>query len=274
MGSIHTDFIQWGSSRINYSRWGTGPRLLVCFHGYGERGAGFAFLDTALGHDFTILAIDLPFHGDTDWKEGLFFDPEDLLTLIGRIAAPLPAASGSWTLLGYSMGGRIALGLLQKIPEKIEKLVLAAPDGLKVNGWYWLVTRNRLGNLVFRWTMKRPGWLFFVLKMANKLRLVNRSVYKFSVAYIDNAQVRDELYKRWTTMRGFRPDLSVIKSLIRERHIPVRLIYGRHDRIIRVATGERFSREIAPYGKLVALDAGHRLLQDRNLDTLVALLTD
>ena len=70
---MHTEYIPWGSSRIAYTRWGTGGKLLFCLHGYGETGAGFAFLETALGDEYTILAIDMPFHGGTDWKEGLFF---------------------------------------------------------------------------------------------------------------------------------------------------------------------------------------------------------
>src|SRR5882757_6972898 len=154
---------------IHYSRWGTGNKILLCFHGYGESADSFAFLGDALGNEFTILAIDLPFHGRTEWEEGLIFLPDDLLAFLEKITAGLAGAAGRWWLLGYSMGGRVALSLMEKIPEKIGRLVLVAPDGLKMNPWYWLATQNPAGRRLFRWTMRYPGWFFFVLKVAGKL---------------------------------------------------------------------------------------------------------
>jgi pimeloyl-ACP methyl ester carboxylesterase len=293
---MHTPFFHYGSSRIKYSRWGTGNKLLLCFHGYGESADAFAFLEDALGREFTILAIDLPFHGGTEWKEGPLFRLKDLLAILDGIvrdtggpngdgvegdAAETGAAEGGasgagrkWTLLGYSMGGRVALSLLEKVPEKIGKLVLVGPDGLKMNGWYWLATQNAPGRALFRWTMKNPGWFFFFLKVADRLRLVNRSIYKFTVNYIGEPRVREELYQRWTAMRTFRPDIPVIQSQIRRQEIPVRLLYGRYDRIIRWETGAKFNKEIGPACRLVILETGHHLLQEKNADTLLGLLMD
>jgi pimeloyl-ACP methyl ester carboxylesterase len=234
--------------------------LVFAFHGYGESAAAFTFLGEAIGDDFTLVAIDLPFHGQTEWNDGLFFDPQDLLFVLRGIeteltssqpatgdAAPPPATHlPGWWLLGYSMGGRIALQLLQDSPQLIDKLVLLAPDGLKLNPWYWLATQTRPGNILFRATMRRPGWLFLLLRLGNALRLVNPSVYKFTVQYINDDQVRQELYTRWTTMRGFRPRLAVIADIIREKQLPVRLVYGRYDRIIRWESAEKFrKRDIA-----------------------------
>jgi pimeloyl-ACP methyl ester carboxylesterase len=271
---MHSAFFTYRSSRIHYLTGGEGRQLLLCLHGYGESADAFAFLESALSKDFTILAIDLPFHGETVWTEGLFFEPEDLLAIVGQIAGSLPGITGSWFMLGYSMGGRIALSLLEKIPEKIEKLVLAAPDGLRWNPWYWLVTRTRAGNLLFRWTMQRPGWLFFILHTGDKLRLIDKSLYKFTAGYIDHATARDQLYKRWTIMRGFRPQLSAIESLIRERPIRVWLVYGRHDRVTRSTTGEKFCKAITPQGGLILLDAAHRVLQEKYLGVFVGLLNE
>lgn len=267
-------FLTYKSSLIHYLKGGEGKQLLLCFHGYGESSGSFTLLEASLGQEYTLIAIDLPFHGETQWKEGLFFSPEDLLVIIQQIARGLTFQQEKMLLIGYSMGGRVALSLLEKIPEKTEKIILVAPDGLRMNGWYWLATQNRLGNLLFRLTMQRPGWFLFILRIADTLRLVNRSIYKFTVNYIDNALVRDGLYKRWTTMRGFRPDIPVIQSFIRERQIPVRLLYGRYDRIIRWERAEEFRKGIEPHGKLVILDTGHQLLQDKNLDRLIALLKD
>jgi pimeloyl-ACP methyl ester carboxylesterase len=271
---MRSAFLTYRSSRVHYLTGGEGRQLLLCLHGYGESAAAFSFLESALRHDFTILAIDLPFHGQTDWKEGLFFDPEELLAMLRQITDSMPEINERWFMLGYSMGGRVALSLMEKVPEIIENLVLAAPDGLKWNAWYWLVTRTWAGNLVFQWTMQRPGWLFLLLNAADKLRLIDRGLYKFTTGYINTATDRDQLYKCWTIMRRFRPDPATIKSLICQSRVRVGLIYGRHDLITRAATGEKFCKKITPYGRLTLLDAGHRLLQDKYLDAFIALLKD
>ena len=262
-----------GTSRIQYSRLGTGARILFCFHGYGESADTFSFLAETLGKDYTLVAFDLPLHGQTDWRGPLFFDPADLLAQMEEISSGLPGRTASWTLLGYSMGGRVALHLLQLAPEKIGKLVLLAPDGLRVNPWYWLATQTLLGNRLFRFTMRHPGWLFILLRIGNALNGVNPGIYKFTVRYIDNIKVRQNLYARWTIMRGFRPRPGVIRDLIRSREIPVSLVYGRYDRIIRAERGQRFRKGIEDLCTLQILPTGHHLLQTGNLEIIEKAIT-
>jgi pimeloyl-ACP methyl ester carboxylesterase len=267
-----------GISRIQYSCRGTGPRLLFCFHGYGESADTFSFLTESLGMDYTLVAFDLPFHGQThgqtDWQRGsLFFDPAGLLTQMEEISSGLPGRTAPWTLLGYSMGGRVALHLLQLAPEKIGKLVLLAPDGLRMNPWYWLATQTRPGNRLFHFTMRHPGWLFFLLRIGNAIHCVNPGIYKFTTRYIDNIMVRQNLYARWTIMRGFRPRPGLIRKIIRSGKIPVRLIYGRYDRIIRAERGQRFRKGIEDLCTLRLLPTGHHLLHTGNLEILERAIT-
>jgi pimeloyl-ACP methyl ester carboxylesterase len=258
---------------LHYYRWGKGDKLLLCFHGYGESAGSFSFLQDALGEEFTILSIDLPYHGRSGWKDAPL-TVEMLLSLIDDMIADTPSLRQGWWLMGYSMGGRIALSIVEKVPERIEKLILLAPDGLIVNPWYWLATQTMPGRLLFKWTMYHPGWFFFVLRTGNKLRLVNPSVYKFVASYIGNRQIREELYTRWTGLRLFRPRIAAIKSIIRSRQLPVRILYGKFDRIIRVERGEQFRKGIEPWCQLTVLPAGHQLLHVRHLDTILLLLKE
>ena len=270
---MHTGFYILGKSRIHYCYWGTGPKLLFCFHGYGESAGSFAFLGESLGGDYTLIAIDFPFHGKTEWADKLFFDPGDLLALLEDISSRLPNRRQQWTFLAYSMGGRVALQVLQLIPEKIEKLILLAPDGLQMNPWYWLATQTAPGNRLFRFTMAHPAWLFFLLRAGNVLHWVNPGIYKFTIRYIDDIKVRQDLYTRWTTMRGFRPSLALIRNIIRSRKTPVRLLYGRYDRIIRMERGEQFRKGIETFCLLQTLPSGHQLLQAEHLEIIQTLIT-
>ena len=266
--------IVFKNSRISYLRFGHGPAPLLCFHGYGEESHSFEFLGKHIGNQFTAYAIDMPFHGHTEWKEGINFTPTDLLQLTTLMLAehPTAVANQRFSLLGFSMGCRVALTLYEYNPAAVEKMVLLAPDGLKVNFWYWLATQTWAGNKLFGFTMKHPGWFFTCLKMLNRVKLVNASIFKFVKHYIDNTEVRRLLYTRWTTLRKISPSLAIIKEQIKKNSTVVHLVYGKHDRIILSSVGEKFRTGIEDYCSLQVIHAGHQVLHEKHLNEILEAL--
>jgi pimeloyl-ACP methyl ester carboxylesterase len=246
---------------------------MVCFHGYGESADSFCFLEKYAGDQYSFYAIDLPFHGQTQWNEGLNFTGEDLEKILGGILYQEPGTGNQqYSLIGFSLGGRIALSVYEKIPEQIERIVLLAPDGLKVNFWYWLSTQTWIGNRLFAFTMKHPHWFFGFLKILNKIKLVNASIFKFVNYYIGDPEVRQLLYVRWTGLRKLRPDLKRIKSKIRNNATPVRLIYGKHDRIILPERGKKFKDGIEQYCTLSVIHSGHQVLHEKHIEEILPAL--
>jgi pimeloyl-ACP methyl ester carboxylesterase len=264
------------NSTIGYFCFGNGPGTVICFHGFGEDAMTFEFLEKHAGHEFTFYALDLPFHGQTIWNEGLLFTHNDLLKIIDGVLHSQnqnpEAKSQKLILLGFSLGGRIALSLYQAIPEQVDKIVLLAPDGLKINFWYWFATQTWMGNKFFAFTMKKPGWFFSFLKILNKVKLVNTSVFKFVNYYIGKKDIRLLLYRRWTTLRKLKPNLFRIKSIIRKQATPVRLVYGRHDRIILSSVGEKFRKEIEEYSTLTIIESGHQVLHEKYVKEIIESL--
>jgi pimeloyl-ACP methyl ester carboxylesterase len=266
-------FTTYKNSSIGYYRFGNGPKTAICFHGYGQQAGTFGFLENYAAHDFTFYAIDLPFHGSTKWNEREPFRWEDLRDIINSIILRHNLQSlnqdTKLTLIGFSLGGRVALSLYQAMPSQFEKVLLLAPDGLKINFWNRLATQTYLGNKLFYFTMKNPGWFFGFLKLVNKLGLVNASIFKFVKYYIDNNIVRTELYHRWTALRRLKPDLSKIKSEIGELQTAFYLIYGKHDRIILSATGEKFRKGIENYCTVEVIESGHQVLHENHISAIV-----
>ncbi len=261
-------FISYRHSSIHYRVSGQGPHVTVCLHGFGEFARTFDPLAAGLpGH--TLVAIDLPWHGETQWKEGLDMRVEDLLEIMRSIPE---IGNGSFGLMGYSMGGRICLSLLQAAPEKVDYLVLIAPDGLKENGWYRFATQVAAGNRLFRFTMEQPGWFLGLLKLGRRVGLVNESIMKFVHIYIDDRTMREKIYRAWTTMRHFRPNLVQIKESIRRHRVPVFLLFGRYDRIILAEHGEKFVRGLEGLARMEVLDVGHQLLHPRNIAAIARAL--
>lgn len=269
---LNSRFLLHHQSRISYLEGGRGRTILLCFHGYGENAASFSFLEKHLGEHYHILSIDLPFHGETDWKEGNL-----TLSSWNELIRKILEQSG-WkegqpiTLLGYSLGGRVALQYYHDQPRLINKILLLAPDGLKVNFWYWLSTQTLPGNLLFKFVMNYPGFFLGILKFLNRFGWINSSIYKFVHYYIGSPRVRQDLYKRWTTLKRIRPDLSAIQEQLRNDPIPVTLVYGRHDRIILPNRGYRFQQAVGDNCHLEVIESGHQVLHEKHIDALLPLL--
>ncbi|MEI9910001.1 MAG: alpha/beta hydrolase [Bacteroidota bacterium] len=215
------------------------------------------------------LSIDLPFHGQTEWNGDLNCTTNDIRDIIEVI---LGENNQQLSLMGFSLGGRVALSLYEIMPSQIDKLVLLAPDGLKVNSWYWLATQTWAGNKLFVLTMRKPEWFLGFLRWLNKLKLVNTSIFKFVNYYIGDKEVRRLLYARWTTLRKIKPGLKEIKSLIRSNKTPVRMVYGKHDRIILPVRGEKFMKGIEEHCTLSVIHSGHQVLHEKHIQEILPAL--
>jgi len=268
--------LSYKNSTISYYLFGNGPLLALCFHGYGEDGKSFEFLEKYISNKYRFISIDLPFHGRTEWKETNDFTNTDLEQIVNEILKqnnfePI-SSNNKLSLIGFSLGGRIALSFCQLQPSAIEKMLLLAPDGLKMNFWYWLSTQTTFGIRIFSFTMNHPGWFFTFLKALNKLRFVNTSIFKFVNFYIGDKEVRQLLYKRWIALRKLKPGISYIKSCIVKFNISARLIYGKHDRIIIPARGKKFRKGIEKQCSITVIPSGHQVLHEKHVEEIMSAL--
>ena len=120
--------------------------------------------------------------------------------------------------------------------------------------------------------MKHPGWFFGFLKLLNKLKLVNASIFKFVNYYIGDKEVRRLLYARWTTLRKLKPRLQKIKQEVKKNDTKVRLVYGQHDRIILSSVGEKFRKGIEDHCTLSVIHSGHQVLHEKHITELLPAL--
>ena len=252
--------ILYKNSLIHYVRVGQGKKLVFCFPGFGETAGSFSFLENYTT-DYSLVAISLPFHGSTEWNEGLDILTGHIYEIMCRIKqqegfADIP----KFSLLGFSLGGRIVLSLFENYPREIEKLILLAPDGLKVNFWYGLATQTYLGNKLFKFTLEHPQGFLKSVKWLQQARLINAGVSKFVALYLHDEKIRKQLYSVWTGMSRFKPHPAEIKKLVKVHHVPVRMIYGCFDKVISYKTGQKFIRNIDHYCTITILDAGHQLV--------------
>lgn len=113
----------------HYTRSGEGDPILF-LHGFTGCGDNWQYITDPLSPDFQTITIDLPGHGKTD-------SPADpARTQLEAVAADLHkfithVIESPVHLVGYSMGGRLALYFALHYPDSIRKLVLeSASPGL------------------------------------------------------------------------------------------------------------------------------------------------
>lgn len=261
-------FLPYKKSRIHYRQWGHQGPLLVCLHGYGETAQSFVALAEVLCNRYQIIAPDLPHHGLSRWNENTLVNTEDLLQII-----QLFTGDENFALLGYSMGGRMALQLYQLIPEQITRLFLLAPDGLTVNTWYWLATQNKMGNQLFKHFMKQPGLFFMGIELMKKLGWINKGSYNYAMQFLKQEPLRTQLYNIWTAYKNIKPNLRQIRRFINRYQTTTRLIYGKHDYIIKNSTAKNITKSCEDFCTVHILPCGHRLLQEKNVAAIADIIT-
>ena len=101
---------------------GEGAPLLV-LHGFTGDSSTMSSISKPLSEKYSVVSVDLPGHGSTAQDlEPYLFNFED--TLAALIEVMEFHDQQEFNVLGYSMGGRLALGLATKYPNRIKNTIL------------------------------------------------------------------------------------------------------------------------------------------------------
>lgn len=106
--------------KLSALKWGDGSPELVLFHGGAQNAHTWDTVAMVLRRP--LLAVDLPGHGRSDWRDDHAYLPSDLADDISSIVAELaPDAKG---VAGMSLGGLTALMLADTHPHLVRRLML------------------------------------------------------------------------------------------------------------------------------------------------------
>ena len=135
-----------------------GPRdapVVLLLHGFGSSLQTWDDWSAGLRDRWRVVRLDLPGHGLSEP------DPADDYTDARsrtRLLQVLDALGiRRVTLVGHSIGGRIAWGFAARHPERVERLVLVAPDGFASPGFeYGRAPEVPATAALMRWSLPRP----------------------------------------------------------------------------------------------------------------------
>ncbi len=232
----------------------TGPKpapALILLHGFGASLETWEPWAATLDKTHRVIRIDLPGFGLTGPDPTNDYSDERAEKLIAALMDHLRIRKA--TLIGNSLGGRIAWRFAAAYPDRTEKLILISPDGFASPGFAY----------------KKAPAIPFIMK------LLPYTLPKFllranlAVAYADPANLTAATLGRYQDMMRAPGDRAAMLTrmaqtvltppapILAKIQAPTLLLWGAKDRMIPIANATDYQRAI-PRATLVTLPTlGH-----------------
>ena len=120
--------------------------------------------------------------------------------LLGTRAKSVPLE-----LLGYSLGGRVAMALLECHPERWMGLTLLAPDGFKKNPMYRFAVETAAGRATWAWVDRHAEGIRALIRGLRKVRILPAHLEHFALHHTEDHAMRTLVANTWMTHRKFWP---------------------------------------------------------------------
>jgi len=245
---------------IAYTVAGDGPAV-VLIHGLGGSRSTWRHLIGPLSRHHTVVAIDLPGHGDSEVSAGGYSPGAHAATIRDlMVALGLTRAS----LIGHSLGGGVAVQFAYQFPERIERLGLISSAGFGADVTPLLRAAVLPGAETLLWGLGHVPE--FLTRPA--LRVVGAVVGVGSAG--DAGPLSQDLSgmsdarRRHGFLHTARAGLDRHGQLLRAapflgrlEGLPVLLAWGTGDKIIPPAHHHELARNLPPRHVVEIADAGH-----------------
>ena len=264
-----------GNEILRYRVLGAGPQRLVLLHGLAARSETWTDLAPLFPpQKYTLYLLDLLGSGESSKPRKADYS---IRAHSRRLLRFLECAVGrEATLVGHSMGGAVvllaAIEALQGGREGLLKsvVVLAGPGYLQELPLIARVFRRPLAGPLFVSLYAPKAWVRLGLRAAyHDQRLVDREhVARYAPCYQDR-DARRALVQ--TCRQLVPPDCDEISAWYQRLRLPMLLLWGRQDRIVPLAQGERLEQAV-PGARLVVLEeCGHNPQEEKPAQTFAVI---
>lgn len=242
-------------------------------HGFSRTSADFIYFNAALLSEYSLLGVNLFHHGNStvaDYTYDFKLSKFELKRIFDALLQE--EGIGDFDVIAYSLGGKIALNLIEFYPERIGFVYLMAADGIKLNAWYNFVSNSRLGEILFLKIIHRPEAFFGLIHVLSFFRILPQRFKRFLIQNLETKELRENVFKTWKSYRLLHPNHMTIKRLVLQYNIQVYALFGKYDLVINYKTGKRFAEKLESCGHFVLLNCAHNVFKHETTDILKELI--
>lgn len=255
------ELFEYKELQLEYLKYGDGEELILAFHGFGESMDNFRALNDLIRADQCLVSCHLFQHGASRFPENRLpnkpLSIDEFRALILAFLKHLGAQECH--LIGYSLGAKICLCLFLAMTDRVNNVLLLAPDGFKVNLLYSFTSRTKFGRWIYKQVLYHPRWFFKLTDLLFKLKIIDKKLHRFVFYHMESFEQRKLVYDTWLIYRDFIPNKQSLSEKLQGRKHQFSAIFGKYDRIIQTKVGKEFFRgELKKHYHEV--ESGHLLL--------------
>jgi len=267
-GSASQQVVDVDGLKIHYKD--TGPKdapVLLLLHGFGSSLQTWDTWSTQLEQRYRVIRLDLPGFGLTGPSPVHDYSEQNDLATLTQFVDKLGLLN--FSIIGHSMGGKMAWSLAASVPDRVKALVLMAPDGFP--------DTKDIGTKPYA----MPS-IMGVIKFSLPKYLVRKSI---EPAFFDAKALDESLVNRYYDMlRAPGVRAAILERAnqtiytdpvprLKKITAPTLLIWGEQDQMIPSSNAQSYANVLAISQTMLLPNLGH-LLQEEQPDVAVKLVTD
>ena len=101
-----------------------------------------------------------------------------------------------------------------------------------------------------------PGRLAVIIRFLESLGLMDKGLIRFVEHQMNTPEKRRRVYYSWVVFRRLVVDIKIIAGLLNHYSIPVTLIIGKYDKVIKAKNMNRLLKRLKSF-RLEIVESGH-----------------